>query len=321
MDVRKIKELCEVALPLIEKVEYSKPTPKSLLAALLEKTIEQIDAGYTSNDIMFTTKELVELVKTGSISEQKAKKFKFDHYDETSKLLKKVNKLKLQQGAADSKYVLELADTGETGGARNKKHHYLKLVEIEKEAVQNQTQTYYTEIKYDAVQLPKPKWYVKPFLSIELTKWKLRLFLGIPIFFMVIGYLLFIQTIFTPTTLDVQILFAFITLILILWVIAAPFYKAHLMRIAMAPNWMIRWFQPEAQLESVKLDKVRTNGKPYRKLQLVTYQGKCPICNNNVVIEYGKNHLKGRLIGICSESPREHIFSFDHVTKSGKKLT
>ncbi len=75
-----------------------------------------------------------------------------------------------------------------------------------------------------------------------------------------------------------------------------------------------------AQIESIKLDKFRKNGRPYRKLEFVIYEGKCPICKNTVDVEKGKRQNKGRLIGYCNESPREHVFSFDHVTKKGRLL-
>lgn len=84
-----------------------------------------------------------------------------------------------------------------------------------------------------------------------------------------------------------------------------PFYEAHTMRIAIAPQWMMKLSQVTAQIESIPLKKLRKTGKPYRRLKF----------------EKGKRRFKGRLIGTCSQSPREHQFSFDHITKKDVLLT
>lgn len=78
--------------------------------------------------------------------------------------------------------------------------------------------------------------------------------------------------------------------------------------------------QLNGQIESIKTEKLRKNGRPDRKLQFVIYEGKCPLCTNKVEIIQGKGRFKGRLIGECTESPREHVFSFDHVTKVGRSI-
>ncbi|MCJ8321553.1 MAG: hypothetical protein MJK12_18100 [Colwellia sp.] len=317
MDIRKLKELCEAALPLIDQVDYSKPTPKSLLRALLVKTIEYVDDGVNAAEIMFTTVELVGLVK--KVNGDQAKKFKSDHYSETEKLLSKINKLKEQQGYSDSKFILELSDTGEIGGAKNKKHHFIKLVEINKAKSKNETNNA-THIHYNAVQLPKPYWFAKPFMSIELSSWRLFLFLALPAFLLFSGVGLFVQSIINPTPSEFIAFLLFIFSVAFIGSSIFPFYVASNLRIAIAPQWLMNLSQVSAQIESIKLSKFRKNGRPYRKLEFVIYEGKCPLCNNVVEIENGKRQFKGRLVGICNESPREHVFSFDHVTKSGAKL-
>jgi hypothetical protein len=324
MDVRKLKELCEIALPLIDDVDYSKPTPKSLLRALLEKTIDLVDSGINVNDIMFTTVEMVELLKS-NVNEQQAKKFKADHYTETHNLLEKVNNIWQENNESASYYKLRLADTGEQGGAKNKKHHYLEIVPVTEIEQSNGVkyenhQHYKADIKYEVVQLPKPLWYVRPFMSIELTKWRLKLYLFIPILILIVGYYFFIGTIVTPTMNNILLLATFFSVMFLIWRPLWPFFEANHKRIAIAPLWMLKFGQLTGQLESVKLAKTRRNGRPYRKIEFVIYEANCPICNHTVEIYKGKSSFKGRLIGICDESPREHIFSFDHITKEGVKL-
>jgi len=325
MDVRKLKELCEAVLPLIDNVDYSKPTPKSLLRSLLEKTIVLVDSGINVNDIMFTTVEMVELLKN-NVNEQQAKKFKADHYTETNILLEKVNKLWQEKNESTTYYKLRLADTGEQGGAKNKKHHYLEIVSTTKIKQSNEVKEKSehhnkADLNYEVVQLPKPLWYVRPFMSIELTKWRLKLYLLIPILAFIMGYYFFIGSMLTPTTENILLFAIFISVMVLFWKPLWPFFETNHKRIAIAPQWMLRLGQVTGQLESVKLKKTKKNGRPYRKIEFVIYEAICPICNNKVEIFKGKKSYKGRLIGICDESPREHIFSFDHVTRGGAKLT
>lgn len=83
----------------------------------------------------------------------------------------------------------------------------------------------------------------------------------------------------------------------------------------------------ETQLECVATDKIReSTGRPIRKIQLVSYWATCPICkeklqrNVRIDVSKGGKEFHNRLIGRCSESPTEHIYSFDHITRIGKPL-
>jgi hypothetical protein len=323
MDVIKLRSACEQLLPLLDDVVYSKPTSKFLLSALLEKTIELINSGHTSDDLMFTAEDLVSLVKTGTYDVGQIKKFKADHYKGTNDLLDKVNELKKERNSSSSYFKLKLSDTGEKGGS--KKHHYLDFDEIKVDiSNKNDNSTVKrdmsADIYYEAIQLPKPVWYAKPFMSIELTHWRLKLYFIIPISLLIIAYYLLFSSIFSPTSKEVINLTLFASFMIVIWKPLIPFFLVNDRRIVIAPKWMLNLKQVTAQLESVKLDKLKSNGRPYRKIILVIYEADCPICGNKVVIYQGKREFKGRLIGECNESPREHIFSFDHVKQSGNKL-
>ena len=83
----------------------------------------------------------------------------------------------------------------------------------------------------------------------------------------------------------------------------------------------------ETQLECVTTYKPReSTGRPIRKIQLVSYWATCPVCKNTplgnvrIGVRKGGKEFHNRLIGRCNESPTEHVFSFDHITKIGKPL-
>ena len=262
------------------------------------------------------------LVKDGSFDSDQVKRFKSSHYQETINLLNKGNKLNEENNNSTNYFKLKIVDTGEKGG--KKKHHYLDFEEIKVDAdISNNSQmnnNIVADIHYQVTQLPKPLWFAKPFMSIELTNWRLKLYLFIPLILFLFSCYLFFRFAFSPSTQEIINLTLFVTVISVLWNPLIPFFTVNHMRIAIAPQWLLRFKQATGQLESVKLNKLRKNGNPYRKIELVIYEADCPTCGNKVEIYQGKKEFKGRLIGECTESPREHIFSFDHVTQSGVRL-
>jgi hypothetical protein len=81
------------------------------------------------------------------------------------------------------------------------------------------------------------------------------------------------------------------------------------------------------QLECIATDKTNLKtGNPIRRIQLVSYWATCPICkeelqrNVRIELKKGGKEFPNRLIGCCSESPTEHIYSFDRITRIGKPL-
>lgn len=52
----------------------------------------------------------------------------------------------------------------------------------------------------------------------------------------------------------------------------------------------------------------------------VRHVGTCPVCNGRVTVQEGGRAFPDRLIGRCRASPREHVYSFDHLNLTGKPL-
>jgi len=107
---------------------------------------------------------------------------------------------------------------------------------------------------------------------------------------------------------------------LIAAVLSSPLYRVVTSRIVMAPTWMIPIKERSVQLELKRIDTDPETGNAIRELRLMVYSAKCPICSGRVEVEGGGMEFPFRLIGRCCESPREHVFSFDHVTRIGKPL-
>jgi len=103
-------------------------------------------------------------------------------------------------------------------------------------------------------------------------------------------------------------------------IFSSPFYRVLDKSIVMAANWMIPIKETNVQLELKRIDTDAKTGNRIRQLRLMVYSAKCPICSGRVEINGGGIEFPFRLVGRCKESPREHVFSFDHVTKTGKPL-
>lgn len=83
-------------------------------------------------------------------------------------------------------------------------------------------------------------------------------------------------------------------------------------RIRMADESMLKGVDP-AQLEIW-----RSEGQS--EWRLVRYTANCPVCASLVTVQPGEPDFPRRLVGRCSESPREHVFSFDRITRLGRAL-
>jgi hypothetical protein len=84
--------------------------------------------------------------------------------------------------------------------------------------------------------------------------------------------------------------------------------------ILLAPWWM----------QSVEEERLLEFRRPPRfegrSIKAVSYTSTCTFCQSKVTAKSGGIEFFGRIIGRCEESPVEHVFSFDHVTRQGKWL-
>lgn len=90
-------------------------------------------------------------------------------------------------------------------------------------------------------------------------------------------------------------------------------------RIVMAPDHLLSWGEFNVSLE---LDRVSGENKKRitKILRLVKYASQCPICEAVIQLDKGEPDFPRRIVGRCQESPREHVYSFDRITKTGMRL-
>ncbi|MEI8574143.1 hypothetical protein U737_13400 [Methylomonas sp. LW13] len=84
-------------------------------------------------------------------------------------------------------------------------------------------------------------------------------------------------------------------------------------RIVVAHELFTNFYEQSAQFELLRDGDLRV-------IRLVRYSAPCPICGATIYLEKGEPDYRRRLVGRCYESPREHVFSFDRITRCGRLL-
>lgn len=106
----------------------------------------------------------------------------------------------------------------------------------------------------------------------------------------------------------------FIVIFIAVWMTLASFIELPIKKIVPAPFW----------LQSSDGDRLLEHRTPpkyeVRTIKAVTYSAKCPICSGKVTAVFSRIEFMGRIVGRCENAPAEHVFSFDHITRSGKYL-
>lgn len=116
-----------------------------------------------------------------------------------------------------------------------------------------------------------------------------------------------------------KLAFSSIVLGLIGYLTIAPIYSLPERVIVSGPWWISLFnFHPKRHL----LLEWRSDKHEDNCIELTSYMGAdgCQFCDGKVFVKPGRREFKGRLIGQCERAPNEHVFSFDHVTRSGKFL-
>src|SRR5690606_21981786 len=85
-------------------------------------------------------------------------------------------------------------------------------------------------------------------------------------------------------------------------------------RLILAGGLWLKWGEGEHQFE------VARDANNSRTIQIVRYTGTCPICSSTLELAHGKQQFPGRIVARCRESPIEHVYSFDRITREGVAL-
>lgn len=182
------------------------------------------------------------------------------------------------------------------------------------------------DIEYTAVQDYKPSWIAKLFFGqsnaiIGGKKWVMIFFPLIQMVFYLSVIALFIFAM-QKETLATFSIYKLTLLIVAVWLFLEKkkrFERFTEDRIIIAPDLFMSWSELSLVQELVTVKDEKGNFL-YKKVQLTKYAAICPICHAQAELAKGEPEFPRRIIGRCKESPREHVFSFDRVTKLGSFL-
>lgn len=181
-------------------------------------------------------------------------------------------------------------------------------------------------IQYEAsaVGSIKPAWFLRGWFrhgELRLTRWNRRLlilgFVGLVVFTYLITFGAYheLQKPEPLTRRDIAILINLIVIPLATWLyLVRPFSRLLNDRIMRASDLLL------AAPYSAQMELYKDQEKQLRVIRFVRYTGTCLICGAEVELDKGEPDYPRRLVGRCSESPREHVFSSDRVSRRGKML-
>lgn len=171
----------------------------------------------------------------------------------------------------------------------------------------------------------RPAWYVRPLIgsgSFVTWSWRGLLWLGVllvPVLYLAASAFFMLGYQYARRPLETADLASMIVIGALGWGtwrgILRPLVWLVEDRVANAPSFWTAASEDPAQFELTATENYQ------RKLQLVRYTAVCPICAGQVELRYALGLNRRRLVGCCSESPQEHVFSFDRVLRAGKQLS
>jgi hypothetical protein len=180
-------------------------------------------------------------------------------------------------------------------------------------------------IQYEVSQPGEVKitWFARPIFrrgELWLSGWGRWLALG-GMFGTIMGVVLLIFAIYfsliSPrpvTTKELALIIAMIGIPTWVWFeVVCPWFRLFDDRIKPASSLVLALGEKDAQVEVLRENDLRV-------VRFVRYSSTCSICGATVYLDDGSPDFPRRMVGRCSESPREHIFSFDRVTRMGRVL-
>lgn len=294
--------------------------PVELFSTLLAQTEQYLTSGVDVEDAQFTASEINAAVKgigENDDAPDVARRYVTDN-------LKKYQELLAEHGGSLREYLrtkgkreqVVIASTESRG--RNKKYYYLGLETVDApESAEERAAAGPGIVEYRVRKLPKFVPWARPFAELTLSGWRRNLFVGGMVGLFCLPLLVVVLALVTGQLLTWYVIVAAVAGVL-LWSLK-PLFDLTERSVVMAPDWMLRLSDTDTQLELREVG-VQENGLPLRQIRLVKYEGTCPLCEGHLAVVPGKREFRGRMIGQCSRSRSEHLYSFDHVTKRGVPL-
>lgn len=180
-------------------------------------------------------------------------------------------------------------------------------------------------IRYQ-VEPAKAAWWLRPIIGnapFRMRSWRGYLLMGMTVaealaILALWGFLLLAFRGARPIQVtDLGLLLTLLAVTWTWWHFTQPLIRLPIDRVTIASDLFLAWSQLNGQFRLTRDAKSKVAGGWF---QLVRHWGPCPICAGEVEIAAGGQAFPGRLVARCSDSPLEHVFSFDPVSLTGAAL-
>ncbi|WP_339349740.1 hypothetical protein [uncultured Alteromonas sp.] len=308
MDIQALKESLEVALEFFEINEKLLKKGEEIARAICELTLYYVNEGINIKDIYFDYSEIHKEVWGKEVDTSKASAAVRKHMEVTNEFFSATSPLNIKLKELNKSPLILIVDASAGG----------RKTQISLSITQNSQSRYNVKseqerIIYSAVQLPKVYAFTKPFVDMELKLSQVILIFVSTLILSIIAILSLLDVIeWGDVVFEVIVITVFFPSAYLLLKLKEILDKGITdLPVLMAP---IR-----TRNAMLVLNKKRQNDKTSLKMKAVTFEAQCAICGEDIIIEKSRE-FRGRYIGKCAVAPTEHIYSFDHVTKTGKFL-
>lgn len=308
MDIQALKESIEVALDHFEINEKLLKKGEEIARALCELTLYYVNEGINVKDIYFDYSEIHKKVWGKEVDTSKASATVRKHMEVTHEFFAATSPLNIKLKELNKSPLILIVEAS-TGGRKTQ----ISL------SITQSSQSIYSvkseqeRISYSAVQLPKVYAFTKPFVDMEMKLSQVILIFVSTLILSTMAILSLLNVIeWGDVVFEIILITVFFPSTYLLVKLKEIFDKG----ITELPALMAPIRTRNAMLV---LYKERKDDNVSLKMKAVTFEAQCAICGEDIVIEKSKE-FSGRYIGKCSVAPTEHIYTFDHVTKTGKFL-
>ena len=170
----------------------------------------------------------------------------------------------------------------------------------------------------------KAAWYSRPLIgagSFVTRSWRGILWAAaflVPVAYLLASALLTLGFTYLRRPVQTADLASLIVVAVLAWFVWRMFVRPMVWllddRIIPATELWVAWNEANAQLELTKDELDR------RRLQLVRYTAVCPVCAGTLELRYSQGPNNRRLVGCCAEAPHDHVFSFDRINRTGRRI-
>lgn len=327
-------------------MENTKENEIKLAECLLEYS-DKLDDGNQKRFIKTLARETIAKGKNNKTIEVSSKDIALEMFgnkvsdkvsEKLSPIWKKVEELKEQvreplQAFAFNECGLDhypwIEKHGSSGGYGKTSKYKVIAVPIDKKSIavpNHYVDKMESDVVYSVVKDFKPSFLTKLIYgkNSQLSSSNFKKMHGLKIvIFLVFMFCAYVSVIFNVQKPLSEIPYQAIIWPLLIWLIYRSFDKSITLfsedKIVIANDWWVGWREFGVTKEKVNIYNEQGDVTD-SAVKLTKYVGKCSICGANVILDNGEPDFPRRIVGRCSESPREHVFSFDRVTRLGWKL-